>query len=117
MLEHDPGDVADRPLPRLVTRQGGAAGDQRAEGVARVQRAVAASADVRLPAPVDELETSGGGQQHLAGGRAGERGPHAREGIGVGVAVEAAVAHARVDYGVLSLDAPAATAPVLQRTA
>ena len=49
-----------------------------------VQRAVAAAADVRLAAPVEELVAGGGGQQHLAGGRAGQRRPDARERVGVG---------------------------------
>ena len=52
-----------------------AAEHQRAERIRRVQRAVAAAADVRLAAPVDELVAGRGRQQHLARGRARERRP------------------------------------------
>ena len=47
-----------------------AAEDERAERVAGVQRAVAAAADVRLAAPVDELVAGARREQHLARGRA-----------------------------------------------
>ena len=43
-------------------------------------------------APVEELVAGGGRQQHLAGGGAGERRPHARERVGVGGREQAPVA-------------------------
>ena len=63
------GDVGDRPRTVVVSRIDAAEG-QRAQGIDTVQRAVAAAADVVDPAPIGELVAGGGGEQHVARGRA-----------------------------------------------
>ena len=108
--EDERGDVADRPLALARARAGATPLRMSAPSESRgVQRAVAAAADVRLAAPVDELVAGGGRQQDLARGRAGQRRPHARERVGIGGGLQdVRRCDARVDRGERALDAPAA---------
>ena len=87
-----------------------AAEQQRPEGVAAVQGAMAAAADVRLTAPVDELEARRRRQQDLARGRTDQCGPGASQRVGVGGRLETPVAEAPVEDLELALDAPATPA-------
>ena len=77
-----------------------------------MQRAVAATADVGLPAPVGELIAGGGGQQYLAGVGAVERGPRAGERVGVVGGEQAQVPDVGAEHGELAVEAPAAPARV-----
>ena len=77
-----PATSRDRPL--IASRLDAGlepAEQQRAERVARLERAVAAARAVAHPAPVDELVAGLGGDQDLAGMRRAERRPQPRERV------------------------------------
>src|SRR5829696_8187580 len=119
VVEHERGDVLDRPLralgrSALAPRRLDAAREHDAQRVVAVERPVAASADVVGAAPVDELVTGSRRAQHVAGLAAGERGPQPPQGVGVSAALETRIVDRQPEHTEVALDAPGAATRVGQ---
>src|SRR5829696_4262890 len=111
VVEHERGDVLDRPVralgrSALAPRRLDAAREHDAQRVVAMERSVAAAADVIGAAPVDELVTGRRRAQHVAGLAARERGPQPAQRVGVRTALEARVIERQPEHTEVALDAP-----------